>query len=77
MTYPATFDLEDYEHRDNDAVMLVKELVSSSCLSQQPLVVLPCDYLGRITNTLKGMPRNVLADRARKEFRVFNWTPCK
>lgn len=59
--------VEDYAPNGKDCVMLVKELVSSDCLSQQPLVILPHDYLPRLCQPLAGMPRTVLADRARKE----------
>ncbi|CAK9020941.1 Uncharacterized protein SCF082_LOCUS41764 [Durusdinium trenchii] len=61
-------EIGDYAPNGKDCVMLVKELVSSDCLSQQPLVILPHDYLPRLCQPLAGMPRTVLADRARKEF---------
>lgn len=60
--------LKDYEPHPNDAVLLAKELVNSSTLSQPPTVVLPVDFLSRLAQPLGALPRNALADRARKEF---------
>jgi hypothetical protein len=66
-----------YLKRDKDCIMLTKQLVSSTCLSQPPLVVLPSDYLPRLQKPLGAMPRSVLSDRARKEFLATYSSTCK
>ena len=63
---------DDYTRNGGDAVMLVKEFVTSNCLSQPPVVVLPIDYLPKIKEPLKGMARNLIPDRPRKEPLDFN-----
>ena len=47
--------------------MLTKHLANSESLSQQPLVILPVDYLARLTKQPAALPRNLLPDRTRKE----------
>ena len=58
---------EHYQQHGNDCVMLVKHLVNSESLSQPPFTFLPADFLGRIQEPLKVLPRNAIQDRAKKE----------
>eukprot|EP00913_Durusdinium_trenchii_P006545 g6148.t1 len=59
---------EDYKHCDTDCILLVKHLVNSQSLSQPPLTLLPAEFLKKIQQELESLPRNILSDRAKKEF---------
>ncbi|CAK9057168.1 unnamed protein product [Durusdinium trenchii] len=59
---------ETYDKSDNDCVLLLKHLVNSESLSQPPLIVLPEAFRSRLQQPVKVLPRNLLADRAKKEF---------
>ena len=59
-----SFGWQDYCQNDNDVVMLAKEWVSSEALSQQPLLVLPFDYLQRVQGVcVEAQPRKTLGTR--------------
>ena len=60
---------ETYEKRPNDCILLVKHLVNSESLSQPPLVLLPADFQKYIQHPVEALPLNLIADRARKEYR--------
>ncbi|OLP80108.1 hypothetical protein AK812_SmicGene39525 [Symbiodinium microadriaticum] len=61
---------EEYTAAPNDAIMLVKEWVTSSCLSQPPQLILPSSFLGRLKDVaLVPNGRNVLPQRTADEFR--------
>ena len=47
--------------------MLVKHLVNSPDLEQQPLVLLPSEFSKLLKDPLEGLPRNLLTDRTKKE----------
>ena len=60
--------LQDVPASDDDAVLLVKEWVSSPDLSQAPLCILPAAFLSRLDDVpLKVHKRNALPARAREE----------
>jgi hypothetical protein len=65
-----------YEPSGDDVVMLVKRLVSSSCLSQKPVVVMPKDLISRLdVEQLQVLARNKLPARAVKEWlSMFHYT---
>eukprot|EP00435_Cladocopium_sp_Y103_P013147 s3056_g3.t1 len=56
-----------YTPKPHDVIMLAKELVNSNQLSQRPLVVLPEDFMAKLTKPLEPMERNTIPERARKE----------
>ena len=60
---------ETYEKRPNDCILLVKHLVNSESLSQPPLVLLPAEFQKYIQHPVEALPLNLIADRARKEYR--------
>lgn len=57
-----------YTHHDNDAIMLVKQFVSSESLAQPPTTILPLAFQKRLTEPLEQLPRNLLSEKAKKEF---------
>ncbi|CAE7199728.1 unnamed protein product [Symbiodinium microadriaticum] len=62
---------EEYTAAPNDAIMLVKEWVTSSCLSQPPQLILPSSFLGRLKDVaLVPNGRNVLPQRTADELLV-------
>lgn len=63
-------DKENYTQSPDDCVMLVKRYVSSTKLSQMPLVFLPACWRTRLTQGLEVNPRNLMTERARKEHLV-------
>ncbi|CAK9117620.1 unnamed protein product, partial [Durusdinium trenchii] len=66
---PVEIPGEDYPHDASDCVLLVKHLVNSPSLSQSPLVLLPASFQKLLKKPLEALPRKLVADRARKEFR--------
>ncbi|CAJ1382321.1 unnamed protein product [Effrenium voratum] len=69
--------LESYSMSDADCVMLVKHLVNSVSLSQAPLVFLPESFSSYLKEDLQAMPRNILQDRAKKEWEKFAPGPIR
>ena len=62
---------QEYTAAPNDAIMLVKEWVTSSCLSQPPQLILPSSFLGRLKDVaLVPNGRNVLPQRTADELLV-------
>ncbi|CAE7275571.1 unnamed protein product [Symbiodinium sp. CCMP2592] len=60
---------EEYSAAPNDAIMLVKEWVSSTCLSQPPQLILPSSFLDRLKDVaLAPNGRNMLPQRTADEF---------
>ena len=59
---------EDYAFHPDDCILLVKYLVNSQSLSQPPLAALPVKFAERLIKNLESLPRNLLSDRAQKEF---------
>ena len=68
MQCPLTSNDEVYNCSETDCVLLVKQLVNSESLSQPPTVCLPGDFGKRLKAPLEGLPRNLVSDRAKKEF---------
>ncbi|CAK8991492.1 Uncharacterized protein SCF082_LOCUS2681 [Durusdinium trenchii] len=68
---PTEIPKEDYKHCDTDCILLVKHLVNSQSLSQPPLTLLPAEFLKKIQQELESLPRNILSDRAKKEWERF------
>lgn len=65
---------QEYSTAPNDAIMLVKEWVSSTCLSQPPKLVLPSSFLDRLKDVaLAPNGRNVLPQRTADELLVDNF----
>ena len=58
---------QDYNPSSMDCVLLVKEWLTSSCLSQKPQTLLPAAYLDRLVEGLHILARNPLTDRERSE----------
>ena len=58
---------ESYPHLPNDCILLVKHLVNSESLSQSPLTLLPASFQDKVKVGVQALPRNLIADRARKE----------
>ncbi len=56
------------EHPD-DAVLLVKQFLSSSGLSQRPLLIIPVDMLSKLKGPLMPADRNKLSPKELSEFR--------
>ncbi|CAK9118245.1 unnamed protein product [Durusdinium trenchii] len=65
---PTEIPDEVYNCSETDCVLLVKQLVNSESLSQPPTVCLPGDFGKRLKAPLEGLPRNLVSDRAKKEF---------
>eukprot|EP00435_Cladocopium_sp_Y103_P059149 s248_g21.t1 len=63
--------LEKYEKLANDCILLVKHLVNSESLSQAPFCLLPAEFQKYMKDGLAAQPRNLVADRARKEWEKF------
>ena len=53
----------------------MKQLVNSESLSQRPLTFIPADFVQKLTKPLAALPRNLLSDRARKEYHGKLFTP--
>ncbi len=55
----------------NDCILLLKQWVCSTELSQEPLLVLPAARLDRLdpTDSIEPVPRNTLTDQARREYK--------
>eukprot|EP00438_Fugacium_kawagutii_P015208 Skav213594 [mRNA] locus=scaffold77:75291:78931:+ [translate_table: standard] len=68
---------ETYPHAEADCILLVKHLVNSECLSQKPLTFAPFDFVQKITEPLASLPRNLLSERARKEWERFAPGPVR
>ncbi|CAL1129947.1 unnamed protein product, partial [Cladocopium goreaui] len=62
---------EDYPHDGADCILLLKHLVNSESLSQQPLTLLPSSFAAKLVKPLVSLPRNLLSDRAQKEWERF------
>ncbi|CAJ1336707.1 unnamed protein product, partial [Effrenium voratum] len=65
---PVEIPGENYTHSPEDCVLLVKHLVNSESLSQHPLILLPAAFGEYLKKPLTTLPRNLIADRAKKEF---------
>ena len=59
---------EDYQHSPDDCIVLLKYLVNSESLSQPPVTFVPAAFVQKCTTGLAALPRNLLSERARKEF---------
>ncbi|CAK8991031.1 unnamed protein product [Durusdinium trenchii] len=66
---PQEIPKESYPHLPNDCILLVKHLVNSESLSQSPMTLLPASFQDKVKVGVQALPRNLIADRARKEFR--------
>jgi len=64
---PMDSNEEDYPHDGADCILLLKHLVNSESLSQQPLTLLPSSFAAKLVKPLVSLPRNLLSDRAQKE----------
>ncbi|CAE7309180.1 unnamed protein product, partial [Symbiodinium sp. CCMP2456] len=69
--------LGGYDAQDGDCILLVKHLTNSGSLSQPPLTILPASFAKRLEKPLEVLPRNLLAERARKEWERFAPGPVR
>ncbi|CAK9059857.1 Uncharacterized protein SCF082_LOCUS31634 [Durusdinium trenchii] len=74
---PTEIPDEVYNCSETDCVLLVKQLVNSESLSQPPTVCLPGDFGKRLKAPLEGLPRNLVSDRAKKEWHRFAPGPVR
>ena len=52
----------------HDCILLVKHLTNSSSLSQRPMTFLPASFAGRLEKPIAVLSRNLLEERAVREF---------